>query len=224
MLLGDLSEINWNFYNDGRPKATNRTFDKADVRQYLRLAISDIFRFRYYENKKLNEGNDFYFIAPLLAIQNFVLGTPNEVGLRIADMSQFDLFRLPHDMHITNIYPVGCGGAESASISLVEPGEEYFYTKPAYKFFKFGVVKGRNINTYHLPPCAKSIDVEAAYDGEGIDPDIPMDVAFEASNQVLGKMLGMPDFPTKGADNPYTLPQKRLQQRLNAKQDQPQEQ
>lgn len=220
MLLSQLSEVTWQFFSDGRPKSTNRTFGKSDVKQFLKLAISELFRIRYYNNKKYADENDYYFIAPLLAIQKFSLPEPNELGLRRADMSAFDLYRLPHDMHITNIYPVGCSGADANSIPLVEPGEEYFYTKSKYKFFKFGVVKGRGINTYNIPPCANAIEVEAAYDSPDLDPDITMDVAFEAANEVLGKMLGMPDFPTKNADNSYSLPQKRLQQRINSKQEQ----
>ena len=224
MLLSTLSEVVWQFFAEGRQKSTNRTFGKADVRQMLKLASSDILRMRYFSARKeqLQTGDtmDTSFISPLLSIQNFPLSDPNEAGMRRSDMSDFDIYRMPHNVSITNVYPVGCGGEEYKSIPIVEAGEEYFYQNPQYKSFKFGVVKGRGINTYNLKPCAKSLDVEAAFDGEGIDVDIPMDVAFEASNEVLGKMIGMPDFPQKGSDNPYTLPQKHLQQRLNAKQQQ----
>lgn len=224
MLLSILSEVVWQFYNDGRSKATNRTFGKADVKQMLKLAAGDILRYRYFDARKLQvqtgETLDTSFTSPLLSIKNFPLSAPNEVGMRSADMSDYDIFRLPHNMSITNVYPVGCTGLEAEAIPIVEAGEEYFYSKPKFISFKFGVVKGRNINTYRLKPCAKSVDVEAAMDGEGLDPDISMDIAFEASNEVLGKMIGMPDFPGKSADNSYSLPQKQLKQRLNSRQEQ----
>jgi len=224
MLISVISEIVWQFAQEGRAKATNRTFGKADVKQMLKLACADILRMRYFDARKMQqqtgEAMDTAFISPLLSIQEFDLTSPDSRGMRRADMSDFDIFRMPHNVSITNVYPVGCGGDESDPIPLVEAGEEYFYAKPKFSSFRFGVVKGRGINTYNLKPCAKKVSVEAAFDGEGIDVDISPDVAFEAGNEVLGKMIGIPDYVNKGADNPYTTPQKNLKTRLNQQQQQ----
>jgi hypothetical protein len=141
--------------------------------------------------------------------------------MRQADMSDFDLVRMPDSSHIVNIYPTGCEGKGGKSIPLVsKPGEEYFYLNPKFNFYKFAVVKGRNLNTYHLRSCTKSVIVETTYidgrrDGtDSVDPDISPDIAFEAANETLGKMIGMPDFINKGTDNPYSIPQKNLKQRI----------
>jgi hypothetical protein len=141
--------------------------------------------------------------------------------MRRADMIAFDLFRMPHDAHIPNAYPVGCNdGGDFKSISLLEmAGEEYFYAgNPEFKSFKFGVVKGRGIDTYNLPPCVKSLDVESTFDSPDLDPDISLDVAYEASNMTLGKMIGIPEFMNTGTDNSVSHLQKNLKQRLSTQQ------
>lgn len=220
MLLSELSEIVWQVYNEGRARATTRNFSQKDVQQFIKLAVAEVMRILYYNSKRNKDGNAFYFISPLLSIQPFPLTDANMIGMRRADMIDFDLFRMPHDAHIVSMYPVGCNdGGDFKSISLVEAGEEYFYAgNPKFKGFKFGVVKGRGINTYNLLPCVKSLDVEASFDSPDLDPDISMDVAFDASSLVLGKMIGMPDFTNKGTDNSYSLPQRNLKQRLSVQQ------
>lgn len=220
MLLSVLSETVWQIYAEGRQKATTRSFSQKDVQQYIKLSVAEVFRILYYNSKRNKDGNAFYFISPLLSIQPFTLSDPNLIGMRRADMSAFDLFRMPHDAHIVSMYPVGCNdGGDYKSISLVEAGEEYFYAgKAKFKSFKFGVLKGRAVDTYNLPPCVKYLDVESSFDAPDLDPDISMDVAFDASSLVLGKMIGMPEFTNKNSDNSYSLPQRNLRQRLSVQQ------
>jgi hypothetical protein len=220
MLLSELSETVWQIYGEGRQRATVRSFSQKDVQQYIKLAVAEVFRILYYNSKRNKDGNAFYFISPLLSIQPFELSEGNQIGMRRADMTGFDMFRMPHDAHIVSMYPIGCGdGGDYKSISLVEAGEEYFYAGNAkYSFFKFAVVKGTGLNTYNLPPCVKKLDVEASFDAPTLDPDISMDVAFDASSLVLGKMLGLPDYTNKSTDNSYSLPQRNLKQRLSTQQ------
>lgn len=215
MLLSELTETNYQFYNLGRPKTSSRTYDKKDIRQFIKLSCGNLFRFNFYNNLRMTGAADYSFINPLLSLQTFALSDPNAVGMRRADMSDFDMYRLPHSAHIQNVYPTGCEGSEGNSIPILDSGEEYFYAKPKFKSFKFGVVKGRGINTYHLRPCTKTIIVEAAFDGKNedgsdIDVDIPLDIAYDASNEVLSRMIGIPDVIGKNIDNPYALPFKNL--------------
>jgi len=220
MLLSELSETTWQFAAAGRQRATTRSFSEKDVNQFIKLSVSEVFRLLYFASKRNKEGNAFYFISPLLSIQSFPLSDTNLIGKRTADMSAFDLFRMPHDAHIVSMYPVGCNdGGDYKSISLVEAGEEYFYAgNPKFKSFKFGVVKGRAIDTYNLPPCVTGLDVESTFDAPDLDPDISLDVAYEAANMTLGKMLGIPDFINTGTDNSVTHLQKNLKQRLSNQQ------
>lgn len=220
MLLSELSETVWQIYGEGRQKATTRSFSQKDVQQYIKLAVAEVFRILYYNSKRNKDGNAFYFISPLLSIQNFPLDVANLVGKRRVDMTGTDMFRMPHDAHIVSMYPVGCNdNGDYKSISLVEAGEEYFYAGNAkYSFYKFAVVKGTGLDTYNLPPCVKSLDIEASFDMPKLDPDISMDVAFDASSLVLGKMLGLPEYTNKSTDNSYSLPQRNLKQRLSTQQ------
>lgn len=220
MLLSELYETVWQVYQEGRARATTRSFSQKDVMQLVKLSAAEVFRLLYFSSKRNKDGNAFYFISPLLSIQNFTLSDANLIGMRRADMIAFDLFRMPHDAHFPNAYPIGCNdGGDYKSISLVEAGEEYFYAgNSKFKSFKFGVVKGRGINTYNLPPCVKSLDVESTFDSPDVDPDISMDVAYEAANLTLGKMIGIPEFMNTGTDNSLTHLQKNLRQRLQTQQ------
>lgn len=220
MLLSTLSELNWQLYNDGRARATTRSFSQQDVNQFLKISVAEVMRILYFASKRNKDGNAFYFISPLLSIVPFKLTDANLIGKRRADMTGYDLFRMPHDAHIVSMYPVGCNdGDDYKSISLVEAGEEYFYAgNPKFSSFKFGVVKGVGVDTYNLPPCVTGLDVEATFDAPTLDPDISRDVAFDASNMTLGKLIGIPEFTGKGTDNSYTPQQKNLKQRLQNQQ------
>jgi hypothetical protein len=220
MLLSELYETVWQVYQEGRARATTRSFSQKDVMQLVKLSAAEVFRLLYFSSKRNKDGNSFYFISPLLSIQNFPLIDTNLIGMRRADMIKFDLYRMPHDAHIVSMYPIGCNdGGDYKSISLVEAGEEYFYAgNPKFKSFKFAVVKGRGINTYNLPSCVKSLDIESSFDSPDLDPDISLDVAYEAANMTLGKMIGIPEFMNTGTDNSITHLQKNLRQRLSTQQ------
>lgn len=220
MLLSELGETIWQVYQEGRAKSTTRSFSQKDVQQYTKLAVAEVMRILYYNSKRNKDGNAFYFMSPLLSIQPFKLSDANLIGMRRADMTGFDMFRMPHDAHIVSMYPIGCNnGGDYKSISLVEAGEEYFYAGNAkFSSYQFAVVKGAGLNTYNLPPCVTKLDVESSFDAPTLDPDISQDVAFDASSLVLGKMIGMPEFTNKSTDNSYSLPQRNLKQRLSLQQ------
>lgn len=222
MILITLSEVIWDFYNRGRPKATAQTYSKEQIAMFVKMAVSNMMRRIYFANQKLNEGEEYYDTSPLLSTQRFDLPPADMNGKRRADMSQFDLFRLPKNTHIINAYPIGCGLSEGKSISMVKPGEEFFYLKPKFKSFRFGVPKGRGIDTYNLPPCVKFLDVESTFDSN--DVDVSLDIAYDVGNQVLGVMLQVPGFIATTPDNPYALPRQQLRTRLNQTQAQTQPQ
>lgn len=208
MRLNQLSEVIWRFYQEGRASATQQTLREADMMQYARAAYGNIQRQLYFANKRLNEGDDSYFYSPALDIKEFDLSDPNGVGMRRADMREFDLYRLPRNKHITNIYLVGqgCGTEDVGEVTLLDnPGEENFYLRPDFSDFMFGVVKGRGINTYHIPSCIKKVGIEATYDNDKVD--VSLDIAFDVASQVLGVALRIPGFLGKDTDNPYLPPQ-----------------
>src|ERR1700760_3789099 len=187
MTLQQLSEVIWRFYQVGRAKATSQTITEADIMQYAKAALSCMMRQQYMLSKKMNDGEEYYFYSQILSIKRFNLNDPDNRGMRRADMGSIDLYRLPKNMHFTNIYPIGdscTGGDGSLELTQVSPGEENFYLSGDYDFFKFYVVKGKGINTYHLPPCIKSLDIETTYDSPEID--VSLDQAMDVANVVLG--------------------------------------
>jgi len=218
MILLILADVIYETYERGRPLATAKTYGREDIAMFVRMALSNKMVLNYYGTKKLNEGDEYYITCALLSVQRFELEAPDSRGMRRADMSKFDLYRLPKNAHITNAYPVGCGGSEGASISMVQPGEEFFYQKPKFNSFKFGVPKGRGVNTYHLPPCVKFLDVESTFDSDQVD--VSLDVAYDISREVLGVMLNVPFFIGKNPEDTYSQPHAQLRQRLTQQQDQ----
>lgn len=216
MRIKQLGEVIWKFYYDGRAKATAQTLSKADILQMSVLSYGELVRQKFYESKARDEYNqpDYSFLSPILTVQRFPLDEANMVGMRRADMSKFDLVRLPKNAHITNVYPVGsdCGGQAVGEITQVSPGEENFFLSPDFTSFLFFVVKGRGLNTYHVPPCIKSIEVETTYVTD--DFDVSLDIGYEIAMSVLtvgGKVNGQ---PIKILDNTYSPQPREIKQRL----------
>lgn len=201
MILSTLGDVVYEFYERGRPSATGKTFDKEDISMMLRQGLSSKVIRNYYDSKKLNEGDEYYITSALLSVQRFDVGNPDSRGMRRVDMSLFDVYRLPKNAHIINAYPVGCAGSKGKSMSMVQPGEEVFYQKPKFNEFEFGVPIGRGIDAWHLPPCVKFLDVQSTFDFNDID--VPLDVAYDISREVLGVMAGIPFQAGKNPNNPY---------------------
>lgn len=216
MIIKQLSEVIHKFANAGRPKVTAQTVDKASITQMVMLALGNVLRQRYYESKKLNEYGqaDYSAISPILGTIEFQLSEPNTAGMRRADMSKYDLYRLPNDAHITNMYPISgdCGSEEIGKISLVEPGEERFYQGEEFSFFLYAVVKGRGVNFFNLPICVSAVGIETTYNSD--DVDVNFEVGEEIANHILGVVLRIPGFTGKVIDNPYSPPQIDLRKQL----------
>ena len=224
MRIKQLGEVIWKFYYDGRPKSTAQTLSKADILQMCILSYGEIVRQKYYDSKKQDEYNqpDYSFLSPILTVQRFGLEDVNDItGMRRADMSKFDLVRLPKNAHITNVYPVGsdCQGQAVGEITQVSPGEENFYLTPDFASFLFFVVKGRGLNTYHVPPCVKSVEVETSYVTD--DFDVSLDIGYEIAMTVLtvgGKVNGV---PIKILDNNYSPQPREVKRRLEESENTP---
>lgn len=210
MIIGQLSEVIWVFYQDGRVQSTHQNLKKEDILQYAKMALSNMLRQLYYSNKRLQDGDEYYASAPLLSVINFKLSEEKH-GKRRVDMSEFDLYRLPKNSHIVSIFPVGCSERQT-SLSQVQPGEEYFYQSPTFKDFQYYVEKGRGVDVYNLPECINSVDIESTFDTDEID--VSLDVAFDVANQVLGVTLRIPEFMGKDVDNSFSPSQRLLKQRI----------
>jgi hypothetical protein len=216
MKIKQLTDVIWETYQEGRPKSTAQTFSKRDILQQVTLAYGAIIRQRYLESKKTNDFGevDYSITSPILDIKEFKLSDPNTIGMRRADMNAFDLYRLPNNGHITNIYPIGgnCGSEEIGKITLVKNGEEKFYTNSKFSFFLYAVVVGRGLNIFNLPACVTKVGVETTYNSDDID--VTLDIGFEIANHVLGTVLKIPGFLNKVIDNSYSPPQLEVRTRM----------
>lgn len=191
MKLIQLQEVIWRFYENGKPMANNQSLLKADIAQKVKLLLADLMRQRYYESKKMDEflRPDYSFVSPLLEVKRFKI--KKESKFHRCDMKQFDMYRLPGNSHITNVYPVGkCGNDDIGEITQVSPGEENFYVNdPDFSYTPFFVIKGRGVNVYNLPECVEELDVEATYDGDDID--VEGSIASVIMDQILNVSLGI---------------------------------
>lgn len=216
MRIKQVTEVVWQFFNDGRNKATAQTLSKSDIQQACILSFADLSRQQYIKSKSQDENNqpDYSFISPLLEIKRFELTDANYIGMRRADMGEFDLLRLPHGAHITNVYPVGsnCDGDIVGDVTQVEPGEENFYLSSDFSSYQFFVVKGRGLNTYHVPPCIKEVDVETTFITD--DFDISLDMAANVVMAVLMMSIKVNGVPIKVLDNPYSPQPHEVKKRL----------
>lgn len=216
MTRKQLQEVIYNFYYGGRPKASSQTLSKPDFAQMVKMNAGSIMRQLYYTNRAMKTGNEYYFYCGMLDVKRFPLSEADQRGKRRIDMSAFDIYRLPKNNHITNIFPIGsCSGEGDGTmeITLVANGEENFYAGNSdFAFFKFGVLRGKGMDTYNIPGCIGFLDVETTYDSD--DVDIPLDVCFDIANQTLGLSLKLKGFPIKVLDNPYDPNAVELRKRL----------
>ena len=193
MILKSVSELTWRFYQNGKGSVKDQTFKQLDLEQMLKLAVANEFRVQYYASRRESRFGepDYSFFSPLLTTKIFPLPeADNMIGRRRIDMSEFDLFRFPGNMHIPNVYPVGegCGNQEVGEITQVKPAEENFYINdPDMATFQFFVPKGRGLNTYHIPPCIKELEVESTFLTD--ETDISMDIAYTAAGNVIMEVL-----------------------------------
>lgn len=216
MKIKHVVEVVWKLYYDGRPKATAQTISKGDFTQACLLAYAGITRQKFLESKGRDESGeaDYSFTSQMLSIKKFVLSEANGVGMRRADMDEYDLFRLPKNANFTNVYPLGsdCSGQNVGNVTQVSAGEENFYLTADFSDFKFFVVNGRGINTYHIPPCVKEVEIETTYIVD--DVDLSMDLAYEVLMAVLGLTIKINGIPIKIQDNVYAPQPTELKHRL----------
>jgi len=195
MILKSVIELCWRLYQNGRAYANNQYVLKEDMEQKAKLLFSDALRQRYYESKKLDEFGrpDFSFVSPLLEIKRFELKDVEDYNHRRCDMSGIQMYRMPGNSHITNVYPVGsCTNDELGEITQVNPGEENFYANdPDFSGVMFWVIKGKGVNVYNIPPCIKSLDIEATYDGPSDQVEIDSAMASVIVDQILNVSLGI---------------------------------
>jgi len=195
MILKDVVELTWRFYQNGKPQASNQQLLKADMEQKMKLLFADAMRQRYYESMKMDKFGepDYSFVSPILEVKKFELTEADRVGMRRADMTGATVYRLPKNSHFTNVYPVadGCGNEDMGEITQVAPSEENFYINDSdLSSEMFFVVKGKGINTYNVPPCVKAVNVEASYDLNG-DTEIDNSIASIIIDQILNVALGI---------------------------------
>jgi len=193
MRLNRLQEVTWRFYQNGKALANNQSLLKTDIAQKVKLLLADLMRQRYYESKKNDEflRPDYSFVSPLLEVKRFKLLDKKDHKFRRCDMKEFDMYRLPGNSHITNVYPVGnCGNDDLGEITQVSPGEENFYANdPDFSDIFFFVIKGSGLNAYNIPDCVSELDVEATYDGDDIEVESSM--ASVIMDQILNVSLGI---------------------------------
>lgn len=198
MKVIQLSEIIWQLYDGGRPTATNQTLEQDDIQQMVYLKSADQLKLRFYESRKIDEGEKTDFIAGMLGVRKYDLSDANIKGKRSA-LYNDEVMRLPRNMDVTNIYTLAsnCNGDIGNTITQIQPGEENFYINDDdLKSFMFFVQKGNSIDTYNIPPCIEEIEVERIYTTD--DLDIPQDLAYEVAINILGVTLKVRGFiPTE---------------------------
>lgn len=205
MKVKQLSEVVWKVFQNGRPKATAQTMSQKDIGQMVMLCYGNAIRKKYLEsikNDKFREP-DYSFVSPVLSVKEFSLSEANTAGMRSA-MVDFDLYRLPYNGHITNVYPIGgsCGSTELGTINPIRNGEEKYYSNPKFVgVMQFYVPVGRNFNFYNLPLCVDKVGIETTYNSD--DVEITLDIGFEVSLAVFQILWKEKLFPVKILDNPY---------------------
>lgn len=209
MTINQLANIVWTFYN-GRNKSTNVTISEAKMAQYCKLGYAAVMR-----NLWLKFGNKLYAYTSNVLSKEFDLTEPDMKGRRFINMGKTPTIALPDNMDIFNIEPINeanSGGCKK--ITMVQAGEDAFYE--GISGFPFAAKKGKGIQTYNIPDCIKKVSVEAVYDD--MDLDMPQDILFDVSKEVLGLIFEIKKYPQRKIDDQSSdlLEQLKIQMRANA--------
>lgn len=198
MTVDQLSEVVWQFFEGGRPSASNQTLEQDDIQQMCFMQSAAQLKMRFYETRKLDEGEKTDFIGGMLGVRTYPLSEATIQGKRVATYKE-EVMRLPRNSDVTNVYPVNSNCTQSIgnTITQVQPGEENFYANDTdLKFFMFFVQKGKEIVTYNIPSCIEKIEVERIY--TTTDLDVPLDIAYDVATNILGVTLKVRGFiPTE---------------------------
>jgi len=201
MKVEQLAEVIWQLFDGGRPSATNQTLEREDMEQLVFMESASALKMRFYESRKLDEGEKTDFMGGMLGVRRYPLGETNIKGRRQAIYNE-EVMRLPRNSDVTNVYPVASNCTQSIgnTITQVQPAEENFYINDTdLRFFMFFVQKGNSIDTYNIPSCIEEIEVERIYTTN--DLEIPLDIAYDVAITILGITLKVRGFlPTE--DNP----------------------
>lgn len=214
MKIKTLGEVVWKYLNNGRPKSTAQTLSQIDIQQYCLMAFSELMKQAHQDARKMGEDDEYYFYSGDLLTKEFPLKDPDARGYRLADMSSVEVFRLPKNAHIRNVYAVGDNKCDCSNEEIVQvaPGEESYYVGGEFSGFKYFVITGKGLLTRNIPLCAKKISVDSIYNDPAMD--ISYDMAFNIANAVLGVSLKIKGFPIKANDNTYNPQADELQSRL----------
>lgn len=198
MKVRQISEVIWQYYEGGRPTATNQTLEFDDIQQLVFIEAAYQLKMRLYESRKMNEGEKTDFMAGLLGVRQYDLSEADFKGKRSVTYNE-EVMRLPKNSDVTNVYMVAsnCRGDVDGILTQVQPGEENFYINDGdLSHFKFFVQKGNRIDTYNVPDCVEKIEVERIYTSE--DLEIPLDIAHDIAAYILGVSLKVRGFiPTE---------------------------
>lgn len=195
MLLSQLTELAWKWYQNGKPQASKQQLIQADIEQKIKTLFASLMRQRYYESMKMDPTGepDWSISSPILSVQKFTVGDPGINGMRRIDMGKFDLYRMPKNSHISAVYPLSqsCNGEIIEQPVQVNPSEENFYiNNPDLSEYLFYSVKGRGLDTYNFPPCVKEVNVESTFDLDG-NVDVDNSMAEDIIDQILNVSLGI---------------------------------
>jgi len=195
MTIDHLSEVVWNFYSEGRPNVKDRTFDVADISQFLRLAIANALRKAYYDSQRNDDYRepDYSLVSGLLTVKRLKLSDATEDGTRTIDIKGMEFYRFPKNAQFSDVYPVNkkCVGQKLKASTQVKPGERYFYRAAKFARFLHHTPKNDVIETYNWPPCVEEADVECTFTGGEVN--VILDVAYDAAVLVLNMSLGIKD-------------------------------
>lgn len=199
MNLKQLSEVIWQFYDGGRPSATNQTLEQDDFEQMVFMQVAYQTKNRFYISRNDKDGEKTDFIAGMLSSKVYDITDANYQGRRRA-LSKEEVIRLPKNSDVTNVYMVSESGIVNGELTQVQPSEENFYINDMeLKNFQFFVQKGKYIDTYNVPSGIKQIEIERAFMVD--DLDVPLDICYEVAISILGISLKVKGFiPTE--DNP----------------------
>lgn len=131
----------------------------------------------------------------------FDVGDADHRGRRIVKIED-SVMHLPRNLGVFNVAPYIDKGEPvegTSKIRIMDSGSENLYIGPDFSDVWFAVIKSKRIELHHVPSEIKKVEVEGIFDTA--EQKIPLDIAFDILNVVMGQSLKVAGFPVDKTNN-----------------------
>lgn len=192
-----LADIIQEFYYSGRVKS-DRKLKREDFVQLSRIAHGNVLRNLFKEPAIARQYMQYY--GQHTDSQIFTVSEKQENGKRIIEIpKEKEMLRLPNGVGIFSVRSLSTEKCSAVTFVRKILGTDWLLCGEDFEDVQTFAIKRNVIELDGAPDCMKEAEVTGIFSDENID--IPVDIAFDIFNLVIGQSLKVAGFPVDKHDN-----------------------